>query len=197
MIQERPTSLRILQTNKKKNLSPVIYLLIGFLAGIICSLLIFFIFFKAQSQHEVQEAQQIEELLSPPTHVQQDAQSTQVIEFVPQESTEPDDDNSFTQPQSSDLNKFFQHAVVPPVNTAQPASPFASAQNTGKTAQPVTPKPNTNKNGQTSVSDKLTKITTQPTKTDTTKEVEPETEAPQATVQINVTQRPFSVNELK
>ncbi|RZF55669.1 hypothetical protein EXE30_02355 [Acinetobacter halotolerans] len=196
MIQERPTSLRILQTNKKKNLSPVIYLFIGFLSGIIFSLLIFFIFFKGQSHQEIQESQQTEELLPSPTNVQQDSQNAQVIEYVPQESNESEEDSNFTQPESSDLNKFFQHAVTPPVNTAQRASPFTSEQNTGKTTHTTTPKLN-NKNGQTPVSDKVNKITNQPTKTDTAKEVEPEAEAPQATVQINVTQRPFTVNELK
>ncbi|ENW95579.1 hypothetical protein [Acinetobacter sp. NIPH 298] len=197
MIQEKPTSLRILQTNKKKTLSPVIHLFIGFLSGIIFSLLIFFIFFKAQSHQEPNESEQAEVLLPPPTSMQQDSQSTHVIEFTAQESTESDEDSNFTQPQSSELNKFFQHAAPPPVNSGQQTSPFPIGHNAGKTAQPKTPQLSNNKNGQTPVSDKVNKITTQPTKTNAAKEVEVEAEAPEATVQINVTQRPFSVNELK
>ena len=61
MSQERATSLRILQTNKKKDLSPVVYLLIGFFSGVIFTALLLFVFSSVQSSEYVEPTQVVEQ----------------------------------------------------------------------------------------------------------------------------------------
>ncbi|MCP8592615.1 hypothetical protein NMF05_19395, partial [Acinetobacter baumannii] len=41
MAQEKPTSIRVLQSNKKKSRSPVIYIIIGIIAGVFVSISLF------------------------------------------------------------------------------------------------------------------------------------------------------------
>ena len=198
MIQERPTSLRILQTNKKKSLSPVIYVFVGFILGIISSLFIFFVLFQTQSNTLTESPEQIEELSIQAPNTQTSTENiNNVIELTQNENTESDEDSNFAQPQSSDLNKFFQHSTTTSADPAHRSSPFANELNGNKPAPTAIAKPAQQKNIATTGPDKTKKVEAEPKKVTTPKEAEPEAEAPQASVQINVTQRPFTVNELK
>ncbi|KHF75728.1 hypothetical protein PJ15_1930 [Acinetobacter sp. neg1] len=198
MSQERTTSLRILQTNKKKTLSPVIYLLIGFISGIILTTLFFFMLSTGtgSSSEYVEPTQVVEENTTVLPGAKQTTQTTEVPAPVQYESTESEEDSNFTQPGSNDLNKFFQRTPPPaaaPAQTAQHASPFANEPN-AKAAQPVAPAKAAHPKSE-AVPAKVVKPAAQPAKVVAPKE--PEAEAPDATVQIKVTQKPFAVNELK
>lgn len=199
MTQERPTSLRILQTNKKKSLSPVIYVFVGFILGVIFSLIIFFVLFQTQSSAPVETHEQTEPYSTPTTSTQSSIENvSNVAEQVQHENSESEEDSSFTQPQDTDLNKFFQHsATATPTNPAHRSSPFANELNGNKPVPATISKPIQQKNTATTGAEKTKKVETEPTKTTAPKTAEPEAEAPQASVQINVTQRPFTVNELK
>ena len=198
MSQERTTSLRILQTNKKKTLSPVIYLLIGFISGIILTTLFFFMLSTGtgSSSEYVEPTQVVEENTTVLPGAKQTTQTTEVAVPVQYESTESEEDSNFTQPGSNDLNKFFQRTPPPaaaPAQTAQHASPFANEPN-AKAAQPVALAKAAHPKSE-AVPTKVVKPAAQPAKVVAPKE--PEAEAPDATVQIKVTQKPFAVNELK
>ncbi|ENU92870.1 hypothetical protein F971_01857 [Acinetobacter vivianii] len=194
MSQERTTSLRILQTNKKKTLSPVIYLLIGFISGIILTTLFFFMLSTGtgSSSEYIEPTQVVEENTTVLPGAKQTTQTTEVAAPVQDESAESEEDSNFTQPGSNDLNKFFQR-TPPPAQTAQHASPFANEPN-AKAAQPVAPAKAAHPKSE-AVPAKVVKPAAQPAKVVAPKE--PEAEAPDATVQIKVTQKPFAVNELK
>jgi len=199
MSQERTTSLRILQTNKKKTLSPVIYLLIGFISGILLTTLFFFMLSTGtgSSSEYVEPTQVVEEQHTTVLPgAKQTTQTTEVAAPVHYESTESEEDSSFTQPGSNDLNKFFQRTPSPataPAQTAQHPSPFANEPN-AKAAQPVAPAKAVHPKSE-AVPAKVVKPAAPPAKVIAPKE--PEAEAPDATVQIKVTQKPFAVNELK
>lgn len=198
MSQERTTSLRILQTNKKKTLSPVIYLLIGFISGIILTTLFFFMLSTGtgSSSEYVEPTQIVEENTTVLPGAKQTTQVTEAAAPVQYESTESEEDSNFTQPGSNDLNKFFQRTPPPaaaPAQTVQHASPFANEPHV-RAAQPAAPAKAPVAKSE-AVPAKVVKPTAQPAKAAPVKE--PEAEAPDATVQIKVTQKPFAVNELK
>ncbi|EKU52481.1 hypothetical protein ACH8I4_05090 [Acinetobacter sp. ABJ_C3_5] len=198
MSQERTTSLRILQTNKKKTLSPVIYLLIGFISGIILTTLFFFMLSTGtgSSSEYVEPTQVVEENTTVLPGAKQTTQVTEAAAPVQYESTESEEDSNFTQPGSNDLNKFFQRTPPPaaaPAQTAQHASPFANEPHV-RAAQPAAPAKAPVAKSE-AVPAKVVKPAAQPAKAAPVKE--PEAEAPDATVQIKVTQKPFAVNELK
>ncbi|QHH92577.1 hypothetical protein [Acinetobacter proteolyticus] len=202
MTQERTTSLRILQTNKKKTLSPVIYLLIGFLSGIIFAALFFFIFANDSSNLAPTVPQTLEETETVQTAHKATTQSNDVEVTNPNhhETSESVEDNNFAQPGSNDLNKFFQRTPPPaaPAPTGQHVSPFANEPN----AKPVTATPAKVPHSKNEIAAPATnKVVAKPappaTKAAPAKAAEVEAEAPEATVQIKVTQKPFAVNELK
>lgn len=198
MSQERTTSLRILQTNKKKTLSPVIYLLIGFISGIILTTLFFFMLSTGtgSSSEYVEPTQVVEENTTVLPGAKQTTQVTEAAAPVQYESTESEEDSNFTQPGSNDLNKFFQRTPPPaaaPAQTVQHASPFANEPHV-RAAQPAAPAKAPVAKSE-AVPAKVVKPAAQPAKAAPVKE--PEAEAPDATVQIKVTQKPFAVNELK
>ncbi|ENX63858.1 MULTISPECIES: hypothetical protein [Acinetobacter] len=206
MTQERATSLRILQTNKKKTLSPVIYLLIGFLSGVIFAALVFFLLFVTDSSRTntatTQPEQAVEENNPAQAHnTKTTTQSSEETTASHHETAESVEDNNFTQPGSNDLNKFFQRTppAAAPTPTGQHVSPFANEPN-AKSTQVVAPtKPVSGKNEAVpAATNKVVKTAPQTTKTTApAKTPEVEAEAPEATVQIKVTQKPFAVNELK
>lgn len=118
MTQERITSLRILPNNKKKILSPVMYLLIGFILGLLFAALIFWVFIidsstpkanmlQINKEHEFIQPDSKETLANSDAHIT----AHQTIE-IQSEAIESEEDNNFIQPASHDLNKFFQHAPV-------------------------------------------------------------------------------------
>ncbi|EPF79658.1 hypothetical protein GCM10025882_19690 [Acinetobacter gyllenbergii] len=202
MTQERTTSLRILQTNKKKTLSPVIYLLIGFLSGIIVAALFFFIFASDVNNSAPSVPQTIEETETVQTATKATVQNNEVEVNTPNhhETTESVEDNNFAQPGSNDLNKFFQRTPPPaaPAPNGQHVSPFANEPNTKPTTVTSVKVPHSKNE---TIAPPTNKVVAKPvppaTKPAPAKTAEAEVEAPEATVQIKVTQKPFAVNELK
>ncbi|ENW92885.1 MULTISPECIES: hypothetical protein [Acinetobacter] len=203
MTQERATSLRILQTNKKKTLSPVIYILIGFISGVIFTSLIFFVFVMGSNSADTAMPQQQQAIEENPTvlpNAKATAQNTDEVATIQHETTEPVEENNIAQPGSNDLSKFFQRTPpAAPAPSGQQVSPFANEPN-AKTPQKVAPvkSPQGKNEPVPAVINKTVKPTSpQPAKAAPTKEPEAEVEAPEATVQIKVTQKPFAVNDLK
>lgn len=204
MTQERATSLRILQTNKKKTLSPVIYILIGFISGVIFTSLIFFVFVMGSNSADTAMPQQQQAIEENPTvlpNAKATTQNTDEVATIQHETTEPVEENNIAQPGSNDLSKFFQRTApaAAPAPSGQQVSPFANEPN-AKTPQKVAPvkSPQGKNEPAPAVTNKTVKPTApQPAKAAPTKEPEAEVEAPEATVQIKVTQKPFAVNDLK
>lgn len=199
MIQEKPTSLRLLQTNKKKSLSPIVYVLIGFISGVACTLLIGFVFFMTQqkSKTEVDNVQTEQEHSALPVETQKESSKEIAVTLTHDDAMGAEEDNNLVQPGSNDLNKFFQHApTVPTTQTEQRSSPFANEPNSKVTHQPLVVKPPVSASRTTSPQNNNVP---KPVKTNEPRSqaTEPEVEAPQATVQIKVTQKPFTVNELQ
>lgn len=199
MSQERTTSLRILQTNKKKTISPVIYLIIGFVSGIILTALFFFMLSTdaPPSREAFDPTQQKQD--DPVAHVSSKASIpvTETPEATHHEAVESVEDSNFAQPGSNDLNKFFQRtppAAVAPAQTRPHVSPFANEPH-AKPAQPAATPAKAIAPKNEAAPAKAVKPAPQPAKAVAPKE--PEAEAPDATVQIKVTQKPFAVNELK
>lgn len=202
MTQERTTSLRILQTNKKKTLSPVIYLLIGFLSGIIFAALFFFIFASESSNPAPSMQQTVEETETVQTATKATVQSNEMEGTSPNhhETTESVEDNNFAQPGSNDLNKFFQRTPPPaaPAANGQHVSPFANEPNAKPTTVTSVKVPHSKNETAAPATNKVVAKPAPPaTKAAPAKAAEVEAEAPEATVQIKVTQKPFAVNELK
>lgn len=198
MIQEKPTSLRLLQTNKKKSLSPIIYVLIGFISGVAFTLLISFVFFMSQqkSNTEVNNVQTEQEHPVLPVETKNESSKEIVVTPTHDDAMGAEEDNNLVQPGSNDLNKFFQHApAVPTAPTEQRSSPFANEPNSKVTHHPLVVKPPVSASRTTSPQNNNV---SKPVQTNEPKSEasEPEVEAPQATVQIKVTQKPFTVNEL-
>ena len=117
MAQDKPTSIRILQSHKKKMLSPAILVLSGFLAGILVSIFGFMLFIKSSNINEntnlnldaTSAADHTEATQQPinAEHTTDHSHSKQEHALAPQEA---DDDEAIQQPKDSDLSKLFQHA---------------------------------------------------------------------------------------
>lgn len=205
MSQERTTSLRILQTNKKKNLSPVVYLLIGFFSGVIFTALLLFVFSSVQSSEYVEPTQVVEQPTAIAAEAKPNVQVQATADTAPAQhemtATQDDtaavqDDTDIAQPGSNELNKFFQRApATPPKQTGQQISPFANEPNAkaAPTAAPAKLMPA--KKEAIATATQAPKPAIQPVKATTAKE--PEAVTPDATVKINVTRKPFAVNELQ
>lgn len=191
MIQERTTSLRLLQTTKKKTLSPVIYLLIGFFSGVLVTGLLFLIFFKGQSSQNIEPAKMVEQDAAIPADTKSNIKAED-IKPVRHETTDTEEDTNIVQPESNDLNKFFQRTETKPTHAGQHTSPFANEPN-AQAAHVTTPVKSAHPKKEVVATKKESKSTTQPVKAIPVKEAEAET--PDATVQIKVTQKPLAVNE--
>ena len=191
MIQERTTSLRILQTTKKKTLSPAIYLFIGFFAGVLVTGLLFLIFFKGQSSQNIEPAKMVEQDAAIPADTKSNIKAED-IKPVRHETTDTEEDTNIAQPESNDLNKFFQRTETKPTHAGQHTSPFANEPNV-QAAHVTAPVKSVHPKKEVVATQKESKSTTQPVKAIPVKE--PEAETPDATVQIKVTQKPLAVNE--
>ena len=205
MSQERTTSLRILQTNKKNSLSPVLYILIGFIVGVVFTVLLFFIFFQMQMGGNSTPIEAIEqntvttveaktnvpvvENTVPVRHETAEVAPNKGSELV--ETTEVEEDAKISQPRSNDLSKFFQRESTAPAHVERHTSPFAN-EPTAKTT-PVAPQTKTVHPPKAIPAHLPSKPIAQPIQAALVKE--PELEAPAATVQIKVTQRPVEVSE--
>ena len=119
MIQEKPTSLRILQPSKKNSLSPALYILIGFILGILFSGIAMLFLFRDSSAPAVVESsekaftQSNSSLAAHTAHAESaptllvTQEQIQATEEEPASSNDNDNDNDFIQPKESELSKLF------------------------------------------------------------------------------------------
>lgn len=208
MIQEKPTSLRILQPSKKNTLAPAFYILIGLILGIILSAVVVLFFLKAPSAPTVTEEQTATEEhtaaetlpqaqpapVNPVTETSETAHAHQerLIEQNEEELTTAED-NDFVQPKESELSKLFTHA---PALTAVPSGRLTATQHKtpAKKASPGKPVLLT-QSGQSATAETSQGLPSAKHAPGGIKEKEPEVELPKASLQIKVTQKPFSLDE--
>lgn len=179
MAQKNSTTVRILQNHKTTVISPTLLVVIGFLAGIIVSVVGFMVFLKISNanRNEIVSADAAtfnEEAIKHPINEEQSMNHLLEQHEIP-------DDEAIQQPKDSELSKLFKHRSV-----AIAAIPRISSFET--TIQPpVADKTNT--------ADKLTtnSKSREPKQTTTTHPEPATTENLHASVEITVTQKPFKV----
>ncbi|PJF05743.1 hypothetical protein [Acinetobacter seifertii] len=200
MAQEKPTSIRVLQSNKKKSRSPVIYIIIGIIAGVFVSISLFLFLSQPYSseptivENKSTQDQERDPVLMTSSSTHEQATNGQ------QEQTDPMSHDGFEQPKENELSGIFKpapHKNVAPT-TQQRVSPF-DAQLTGER---VTPKQQVVAKPTQPIQSAQQKSIAQPkvvqAKPAEAKQApaEPEAEAetPKASVDIKVTRSPFAVN---
>jgi len=181
MIQEKPTSLRILQPSKKNSLSPALYILIGFILGILFSGIAMLFLFRDSSAPAVVESsekaftQSNSSLAAHTAHAESAPTLLVTQEQIQATEEEPasanDNDNDFIQPKESELSKLFTPPPVTPTATPPRVSPFEH-----KAAE-------------------VKNLHTIEAKSEIIPVKENEPELPKASLQIKVTQKPFSLDE--
>ncbi len=200
MAQEKPTSIRVLQSNKKKSRSPVIYIIIGIIAGVFVSISLFLFLSQPYSseptivENKSTQDQERDPVLMTSSSTHEQATNSQ------QEQTDPMSHDGFEQPKENELSSIFKpapHKNVAPT-TQQRVSPF-DAQLTGervtpkqqvvaKPTQPIQPAQQKSIAQPKVVQAKPAEAKQAPA------EPEAEAETPKASVDIKVTRSPFAVN---
>ncbi|WP_280179623.1 hypothetical protein [Acinetobacter nosocomialis] len=199
MAQEKPTSIRVLQSNKKKSRSPVIYIIIGIIAGVFVSISLFlFLSQPYSSEPTIVENKSTQDQERDPVLMTNSSTHEQATNGQ-QEQTDPMSHDGFEQPKENELSGIFKpapHKNAAP--TQQRVSPF-DAQLTGervapkqqvvaKPTQPIQPaqqKPIAQPKVVQAKPAEAKKVPVEP---------EAEAEAPKASVDIKVTRSPFAVN---
>ncbi|MBJ9721218.1 hypothetical protein I5515_05330 [Acinetobacter calcoaceticus] len=199
MAQEKPTSIRVLQSNKKKPKSPILYIVIGVIAGVFVSISLFLFLSQPYSsdpttvENKSNQDQEHDQVLMSNSSVHGQVAADQ------QEQADPVSHEGFEQPKENELSGIFKPA--PHKNTApnqQRVSPF-DAQLTGervapkqqvvaKSTQPIQPV-------QKKAVPQLKVAQAKPAEANKAP-VEPEAqvEPPKASVDIKITRSPFAVN---
>ncbi|MFH3940055.1 hypothetical protein ACJBLD_12610 [Acinetobacter nosocomialis] len=199
MAQEKPTSIRVLQSNKKKSRSPVIYIIIGIIAGVFVSISLFlFLSQPYSSDPTTVESKSNQDQERDPVLMTNSSTHGQVT-VDQQEQADPMSHDGFKQPKENELSGIFKpapHENAAP--TQQRVSPF-DAQLTGervapkqqvvaKPTQPIQPaqqKPIAQPKVVQAKPAEAKKVPVEP---------EAEAETPKASVDIKVTRSPFAVN---
>jgi len=199
MAQEKPTSIRVLQSNKKKSRSPVIYIIIGIIAGVFVSISLFlFLSQPYSSDPTTVESKSNQDQERDPVLMTNSSTHGQVAADQ-QEQADPMSHDGFEQPKENGLSGIFKpapHKNAAP--TQQRVSPF-DAQLTGervapkqqvvaKPTQPIQPaqqKPIAQPKVVQAKPAEAKKVPVEP---------EAEAETPKASVDIKVTRSPFAVN---
>ncbi|MBR7717209.1 hypothetical protein [Acinetobacter nosocomialis] len=199
MAQEKPTSIRVLQSNKKKSRSPVIYIIIGIIAGVFVSISLFlFLSQPYSSDPTTVESKSNQDQERDPVLMTNSSTHGQVA-VDQQEQADPMSHDGFEQPKENELSGIFKpapHKNAAP--TQQRVSPF-DAQLTGervapkqqvvaKPTQPIQPaqqKPIAQPKVVQAKPAEAKKVPVEP---------EAEAETPKASVDIKVTRSPFAVN---
>ncbi|WP_336168765.1 hypothetical protein [Acinetobacter sp. 161(2023)] len=199
MAQEKPTSIRVLQSNKKKPKSPILYIVIGVIAGVFVSISLFLFLSQPYSsdpttvENKSNQDQEHDQVLMSNSSVHGQAAADQ------QEQADPVSHDGFDQPKENELSGIFKPA--PHKNTTpnqQRVSPF-DAQLTGER---VAPKQQVVVNSTQPIQPAQKKTITQPKVAQVKPaeankaQVEPEAEIepPKASVDIKITRSPFAVN---
>jgi len=199
MAQEKPTSIRVLQSNKKKSRSPVNYIIIGIIAGVFVSISLFlFLSQPYSSDPTTVESKSNQDQERDPVLMTNSSTHGQVT-VDQQEQADPMSHDGFEQPKENELSGIFKpapHKNAAP--TQQRVSPF-DAQLTGervapkqqvvaKPTQPIQPaqqKPIAQPKVVQAKPTEAKKVPVEP---------EAEEETPKASVDIKVTRSPFAVN---
>lgn len=200
MIQEKPTSLRILQPSKKNSLPPALYILIGFILGILFSGIAMLFLFRDSSAPAVVESsekaftQSNSSLAAHTAHAE--SAPTLLVTQEQMQATEEEpasaNDNDFIQPKESELSKLFTPPPVTPTATPPRVSPFEHKAAEVKNLHTI---PKTAPHLET----KKRETAPANAKIEAESEIIPvkenEPELPKASLQIKVTQKPFSLDE--
>jgi len=198
MIQEKPTSLRILQP------SPALYILIGFILGILFSGIAMLFLFRDSSAPAVVESsekaftQSNSSLAAHTAHAESaptllvTQEQIQATEEELASANDNDNDNDFIQPKESELSKLFTPPPVTPTATPPRVSPFehkAAEVKNLHTIPKTAPHLETKKRETAPANAKIE------AKSEIIPVKENEPELPKASLQIKVTQKPFSLDE--
>ncbi|MBJ6351481.1 MULTISPECIES: hypothetical protein [unclassified Acinetobacter] len=207
MAQEKPTSIRVLQSNKKKPKSPVLYIVIGVIAGVFVSISLFLFLSQPNSPESTAiESKSTEEQVLNQDVVHSSDEQNQVAVSQDNETDSMSRDG-FEQPKDNELSNIFKPVPHKPVTTnEQRVSPF-DEQLTGEKKVQVVPQLQTSaaKTVQPKIQPAQQKPVSKPQQQQVVQtkpvveskapaEAEPEVEPPKASVDIKITRSPFAVN---
>jgi len=205
MAQEKPTSIRVLQSNKKKPKSPLLYIVIGVIAGVFVSISLFLFLSQPNSPESAAiENKSTEEQVLNQENAHSADEQNQVAANQDNETDSMSRDG-FEQPKDNELSNIFKPVPHKAASTnEQRVSPF-DEQLTGEKKVQVVPQLQTGaaKAAQPKVQPAQQKTVSKPQQVAQTKpiaenkapaEPEAEVEPPKASVDIKITRSPFAVN---
>ncbi|MCU7696629.1 hypothetical protein OD757_05255 [Acinetobacter sp. AYS6] len=205
MAQEKPTSIRVLQSNKKKPKSPLLYIVIGVIAGVFVSISLFLFLSQPNSPESaaIENKSTEEQVLNQETAHSADEQNQ--VAANQDNETDSMSRDGFEQPKDNELSNIFKPVPHKAATTnEQRVSPF-DEQLTGEKKVQVVPQLQTGaaKAAQPKVQPAQQKTVSKPQQVAQTKpiaenkapaEPEAEVEPPKASVDIKITRSPFAVN---
>lgn len=207
MAQEKPTSIRVLQSNKKKPKSPILYIVIGVIAGVFVSISLFLFLSQPHSSEStaIESKSTEEQILNQETTHSSDEQNQ--VAVSQDNETDSMSRDGFEQPKDNELSNIFKPAQHKPATVNQQrVSPF-DEQLTGEKKVQVMPQPQTGvaKMTQLKVQPAQQKPVSKPQQQQAAQakpvvenkapaEPEAEVEPPKASVDIKITRSPFAVN---
>ena len=206
MAQEKPTSIRVLQSNKKKPKSPILYIVIGVIAGVFVSISLFLFLSQPYSSEStaIENKSTEEQILNQETAHSADEQNQ--VAVSQDNETDSMSRDGFEQPKDNELSSIFKPVPHKAATTnEQRVSPFDEQLTGEKKVQPV-PQLQTGtipKATQPKVQPAQQKTVSKPQQVAQTKPVvenkapaepEAEVEPPKASVDIKITRSPFAVN---
>lgn len=206
MAQEKPTSIRVLQSSKKKPKSPILYIVIGVIAGVFVSISLFLFLSQPHSSESaaIESKSTEEQTLNQETVHSSDEQNQ--VAVSQDNETDSMSRDGFEQPKDNELSSIFKPVPHKSATTnEQRVSPF-DEQLTGEKKVQVVPQLQTGaipKATQPKVQPAQQKPVSKPQQVAQTKPVvenkapaepEAEVEPPKASVDIKITRSPFAVN---
>ncbi|UGQ28558.1 hypothetical protein [Acinetobacter calcoaceticus] len=207
MAQEKPTSIRVLQSNKKKPKSPILYIVIGVIAGVFVSISLFLFLSQPYSSESgaIESKSTEEQILNQETAHSSDEQNQ--VAVSQDNETDSMSRDGFEQPKDNELSNIFKPAQHKPATVNQQrVSPF-DEQLTGEKKVQVVPQLQTGvaKTAQPKVQPAQQKPVSKPQQQQAAQakpivenkapaEPEAEVEPPKASVDIKITRSPFAVN---
>lgn len=207
MAQEKPTSIRVLQSNKKKPKSPILYIVIGVIAGVFVSISLFLFLSQPHSSESaaIESKSTEEQILNQETAHSSDEQNQ--VAVSQDNETDSMSRDGFEQPKDNELSNIFKPAQHKPATVNQQrVSPF-DEQLTGEKKVQVVPQLQTGaaKTAQSKVQPAQQKPVSKPQQQQAAQakpvvenkapaEPEVEVEPPKASVDIKITRSPFAVN---
>nr|WP_312822800.1 hypothetical protein [Acinetobacter oleivorans] len=207
MAQEKPTSIRVLQSNKKKPKSPILYIVIGVIAGVFVSISLFLFLSQPHSSESpaIESKSTEEQILNQETAHSSDEQNQ--VAVSQDNETDSMSRDGFEQPKDNELSNIFKPAQHKPATVNQQrVSPF-DEQLTGEKKVQVVPQLQTSvaKTAQPKVQPAQQKPVTKTPQQQVAQakpvvenkapaEPEAEVEPPKASVDIKITRSPFAVN---